>query len=130
MNTVEILKTHNAWRRGDDTRTQDELGFSATELGLAIDDAVRAIQERDKLRAELEECIRAWALTTSELEKERGRVRELALAMSSVNRGNKHRLIIDADDEPVYWQREEWVKWTLELANAVLSATPTPEGGQ
>lgn len=53
MNTAEILKIHNAWRRGDDTRTQDELGFSVTDIGRAIDDAVRAIAERDKLRAEL-----------------------------------------------------------------------------
>ena len=66
MNTIDILKTHNAWRRGDDTRTQCELGFSVTELGIAIDDAVRAISERDKLLAELAQ------------ERERGRKMEAA----------------------------------------------------
>lgn len=54
MNTKEILKTHNAWRRGDDTRSMDDLGFSVTELGMAIDDAVRAISERDQLVEALE----------------------------------------------------------------------------
>lgn len=67
MKTIEILKTHNAWRRGDDTRSMDELGFSVTELGIAIDDAVRAIQERNQLRADIE--------------KERDRVKMLTEAL-------------------------------------------------
>lgn len=56
----------------------------------------------------------------SELKQERDRslskVRELSSAMLSVNRSRHERIMIDGDDEPCYWQREEWVKWIVELA--------------
>ena len=56
----------------------------------------------------------------SELKGERDRslskVRELSSAMLSVNRSRHERIMINGDDQPCYWQREEWVKWIVELA--------------
>lgn len=43
-------------------------------------------------------------------------VKDLSGAMLSVNRGSLHKISIDGDDEPCFWQRSEWIKWIIELA--------------
>jgi hypothetical protein len=46
MTTAEILRTHNAWRRGEGEwaeKTIADLPFTNAELGAAIDEAVRVM---------------------------------------------------------------------------------------
>lgn len=42
---IEIVKTHQAWRRGEDERHLDELGYNATELGIALDILIELASE-------------------------------------------------------------------------------------
>jgi len=51
-----------------------------------------------------------------ERDRLRGQIQELSSAMLSLNRSRHQRIMIDGDDEPCYWQREEWVKWIVEIA--------------
>jgi len=50
------------------------------------------------------------------------KVSELIGAIRSINRARQHEIKIEADDEPCYWQRKEWVDWILELANEAEAA--------
>lgn len=43
---LDIIKEHQAWRRDETDKTFDELGFTVTELGQAIDIAIKALEER------------------------------------------------------------------------------------
>lgn len=42
---------------------------------------------------------------------------EMVSAVRSINRSRHQELKIPNDDDPVYWQRKEWVEWILDLAN-------------
>jgi hypothetical protein len=37
-------------------------------------------------------------------------------SVRSINRSDRQKIYIDGDDEPCYWQRGEWVKYILDLA--------------
>ena len=63
-------------------------------------------EELERLRAQVRERDRL-----------RSTVKDLSGAMLSVNRSRNQKIMIEGDDEPCYWQREEWVKWIVELAN-------------
>ena len=49
------------------------------------------------------------------------KAQEVADAIRSINRSKDHIVIIDGDEEPCYWQRDEWIKWMLELADELES---------
>ncbi|MES2488506.1 MAG: hypothetical protein V4607_01855 [Pseudomonadota bacterium] len=57
-------------------------------------------------------------------------IADLISAVRSINRGRAHQIKIEGDDEPCFWQRQEWVNWLLELADtAEKSASPAADGG-
>ena len=78
------------------------------------------LEKRAAIRGEL--C-RATLKSKAEIEKERdglaAKCAELASAIRSVNKGKQHKIFIDGDDEPCYWQRKEWVEWIVGLANQI-----------
>lgn len=39
---------------------------------------------------------------------------EARSVLNSINRGPANRLSLPSDEQPVYWQREEWVKWAID----------------
>lgn len=41
---------------------------------------------------------------------------ELLGVANSINHGQGHRVEVDGEDTPCYWQRGEWVQWALEVA--------------
>jgi hypothetical protein len=43
--TIETLRRFNQWRRGDESIEQPD----PTEIGVAIDDAIKCIEQRDML---------------------------------------------------------------------------------
>ncbi|WP_439126307.1 MAG: hypothetical protein ACNJA3_28475 (plasmid) [Pseudomonas rhizophila] len=43
-------------------------------------------------------------------------LKELIGAVRSINRGKAHEIRVPGDDQPCYWQRKEWVDWSLEVA--------------
>jgi len=54
-------------------------------------------------------------------------VRELISGIRSINKAPRHEVKISGDDQPCYWQREEWINWILELADkaeALQSRSP------
>lgn len=56
-------------------------------------------------------------------------VHELISAVRSINRAAHHQVKIEGDDEPCYWQRQEWVEWVLGLADSAeadISDHPGP----
>lgn len=56
-------------------------------------------------------------------------ISELISAVRTINHGRVHQVRVGGDDEPVYWQRKEWVDWILELATkaeAVLAQVEIP----
>lgn len=58
------------------------------------------------------------------------RLDEMISAVRSVNRGTAHEIRLGTDDQPVYWQRKEWIDWVLELCDEVSNrqlTNPTPE---
>ena len=69
----------------------------------------------------LEAC--QWRIKAEKAEQERdglaAKCAELSSAIRSVNRGKQHKILIDGDDEPCYWQRKEWVDWIVGLANQI-----------
>ena len=73
------------------------------------DSGLAVIKENQQLRFD-----------NTELVQERDRlcitVKDLSGAMLSVNRSRNQKIMIEGDDEPCYWQREEWVKWIVEIA--------------
>ncbi|PHR17056.1 MAG: hypothetical protein COA41_12795 [Sphingopyxis sp.] len=61
------------------------------------------------------------------------KVRELIGAVRSVNRSRQHSIHIEGDDEPCFWQRAEWVRYVLELADEAeqtITAAPTAPAGE
>ena len=44
-------------------------------------------------------------------------VRELLSGIRTINRATQHLVEVEGDDEPCYYQRSEWIKWMLELAD-------------
>lgn len=44
-------------------------------------------------------------------------------AMRSVNRSGHHKITIEGDDQPCYWQREEWISYLLDMAFDLELAT-------
>lgn len=50
---------------------------------------------------------------------------EACSVLQSMNTGPAHRITITSDDEPVYWQRQDWVQWAtndvLPQVQAVLA---------
>jgi hypothetical protein len=59
------------------------------------------------------------------------KVRELIGAVRSVNRSRQHQINVEGDDEPCFWQRGEWVRYVLELADETeqaIAAPTTPAG--
>lgn len=55
----------------------------------------------------------------AERDADKKRIAELVSAIGSINHGKHHEVMIPGDDEPVYWQRKEWVEWILELAAGI-----------
>jgi len=56
-------------------------------------------------------------------------LKEAQCVISSINAGKANKLKVDDDDEPVYWQREEWVKWARdEVLPQINSAISKVEG--
>ena len=56
------------------------------------------------------------------------KVEELISGIRSINHGPRHEVRISGDDEPVCYQRKEWVEWILELADEAeqeISNQPT-----
>jgi hypothetical protein len=45
------------------------------------------------------------------------KIKELISGIRTINKAEQHKIVISGDDEPVYWQREEWIEWILELAD-------------
>lgn len=58
-------------------------------------------------------------------------LRELTVAVRSVNRSKYHKIKVDVDDQPCYWQRGEWIELILELcdqADAVVAEIKSADG--
>ncbi|TCC09589.1 hypothetical protein E0L21_10050 [Kosakonia quasisacchari] len=55
----------------------------------------------------------------AERDADKKRIAELVSAIGSINHAKHHEMMIPGDDEPVYWQRKEWVEWILELAAGI-----------
>lgn len=47
---LEILKSYQSWRRGEDERSMDESGLTPKSIGEAIDFAISAVDERDQIK--------------------------------------------------------------------------------
>lgn len=48
FNALDVLRQYQAWRRGDDERTLEEIGLTNEQIGLAIDAAIAALQEQQQ----------------------------------------------------------------------------------
>ena len=53
-------------------------------------------------------------------------VHELIYGIRSINRAAHHLVRVTGDDEPCYYQRDEWIKWVLELADKAENAVSAP----
>lgn len=65
-----------------------------------------------------------------EVQRLREALENLAGAARSINVGRRHKITVPDDDQPVYWQREEWVRYVLRLvyeADAALAASTGQE---
>ncbi|OWK41166.1 hypothetical protein PSOLE_35690 [Pseudomonas oleovorans subsp. oleovorans] len=51
----------------------------------------------------------------------REKVDEAIRAMASINSGNAHQIKVPQDDEPVYWQRREWVNWAVQVGKELAA---------
>ena len=51
----------------------------------------------------------------------REKAKEVVSAIRSINKSPHHLVVIDEDEDPCYWQREEWVEWILEMADELES---------
>jgi len=64
-----------------------------------------------------------WQAAQSSLLAERDadkkQIAELVSAIGSINHAKHHEMMIPGNDEPVYWQRKEWVEWILELSAGI-----------
>ncbi len=49
MDHVDYLRRYNAWRRGEDERTFEESGLSATDIGVAITALVDEVETLRRL---------------------------------------------------------------------------------
>lgn len=52
----------------------------------------------------------------------------LASGARTINRGHQHKVMIEGDDEPCFWQRREWVEYLISLcdeADKALAALAT-----
>lgn len=58
-----------------------------------------------------------------------GAVESLISGIRSINRAPHHRVQIESDDEPCYYQRKEWIDWVLDLANNAERALSRPAPG-
>lgn len=49
----------------------------------------------------------------------KNRIEELISALRSINRADQHKVpeSITSDDQPCYWQRQEWIDWVLGIAD-------------
>lgn len=58
---------------------------------------------------------------TDVLKVSREKVSEAISALRSVNSGKTHEIRVPADDEPVYWQRKEWVCWAMQAGEELAA---------
>lgn len=55
------------------------------------------------------------------------RLDELISAVRSLNRGKVHEIRLASDDQPVYWQRKEWIDWVLGLCDQASNCQLTKD---
>ncbi|MAC14238.1 MAG: hypothetical protein CL539_06105 [Alcanivorax sp.] len=53
-------------------------------------------------------------------------VRDLISGTRSINRAAHHLVRVEGDSEPCFYQRGEWIKWILELADTAENAVSAP----
>ncbi len=51
----------------------------------------------------------------------REKVDEAIHALTSINSGKGHEIRVPQDDEPVYWQRREWVSWVVQVGKELAA---------
>jgi len=57
-------------------------------------------------------------------------MKSLIGGIRSINKSDHHKVNIEGDDEPCYWQREEWIKWILEEADKAEEIINTLTGDE
>lgn len=102
----------------------DAIGVELQQLSaLCIDPKVAGNSQSD-MRGE------GAGLNKKMVEVPRDKLEDLIGAVRSINRGRHHQIRVPDDDEPCFWQRKEWIEWTLavceDLAKEVhrLNAKP------
>lgn len=91
-------------------------------------EALRA--ENGRLRETERALIHNHNLHVEKLAVVRGLLRELIGAVRTINHGPQHKIMVKGDDQPRYWQRQEWVVYLLNICNEAeesLTAIPAPE---
>lgn len=58
-------------------------------------------------------------MATNDLKRKAG---TMVTAVRTINRSRNQEMKIPGDDDPVYWQRKEWIEWILELADELEQA--------
>lgn len=122
-------------------RLTDPDGVNCDEINVTMWQGSRNHRPRTAGARRVLACIDACAgVTTDDLEKygflamrtkqvaelERQRddliaaLKEARSVVSSVNAGARHKLVVN--DEPVFWQREEWVRWALDEVLPMVDA--------
>ena len=99
-----------------------EIKFEGEKYSFLVDDNLVVTTRR---RGDIVETNNPTALLArryAELEAENERLREVAKAINSINRGRNHIVpeSVTGDDEPCYWQRKEWIDWIVDLADKAL----------
>lgn len=59
----------------------------------------------------------------------RAKAKEVVSAIRSVNRSNHQLVNVPGEDQPCYWQRQEWIDWMLDLASELelVAAASEPD---
>ena len=136
MSEIKLRRQIERWQNCDPNvmamQSEAALRFAFSDMR---HDILALHKELERLRAQIKQTashaqklieqqndiISALEDTNAGLVQERDRlcitVKDLSGAMLSVNRSRNQKIMIEGDDEPCYWQREEWVKWIVELAN-------------
>ena len=81
--TIETLRQFNDWRRGDESIAQPD----PTTIGVAIDDAIKCIEEFDRLNESLAKNKRLFtnALADGIIESQLKRIKQLEDDLSLAN---------------------------------------------
>lgn len=142
LQAVPQIETQRDKAMQDYERAMHRVSALENDYEGAMQGAAQLEAQCERLRSDIQEMVKKAADKNLDGYRELGRKAaaaenrqdELARALNSligattsVNRHSQHKVFIDGDEEPCYWQRREWVDYLLEEADKARKVLD-PEG--